>query len=292
MYFFDIMNDHFEQRVLKNGFYLRQFPPAPALRDYVQGYWVLQHTPDSQTQHHEFMHADGGFGLIFNFGDVFQLDDVLLPQGVFLDGTNTVSRMMHWSHRVDAVGIRFRVGGAYPFLGLPLRNIRNHLNLNDVLGRETVHQLFAQMQERTQVTARLKLLDLWLMQRFRQGFAQADVIPFALRALRQADAPVSIAQLADNLYIGQRQLERIFREQVGMTPINYARLLRVAQVRNALKTQMNRTLTEIGADFGYYDQAHFIRDFKAVVGLTPGNYQQRSASRADITPKQDPLNHE
>ncbi|WP_370277516.1 helix-turn-helix domain-containing protein, partial [Pontibacterium sp.] len=68
-------------------------------------------------------------------------------------------------------------------------------------------------------------------------------------------------------------LERLFKQWVGISPKHYSRLLRVNLARSALrKAEGNISLTDAALNAGYFDQAHFNREFKQVVGLTPGQY--------------------
>jgi AraC-like DNA-binding protein len=60
-----------------------------------------------------------------------------------------------------------------------------------------------------------------------------------------------------------------------MSPKQYGRLVRVEKARLALKGLNGQTATRLGADLGYYDQSHFIRDFRAVTGMSPSAYRRR-----------------
>ena len=88
---------------------------------------------------------------------------------------------------------------------------------------------------------------------------------------------LNITDLAKNAPISQRQFERSFKEVAGFTPKLYARIKR-------FETTLNKSgsLTEIALDAGYFDQAHFIRDFKAFTGLQPRNYFKATAGLPDV----------
>jgi transcriptional regulator GlxA family with amidase domain len=76
----------------------------------------------------------------------------------------------------------------------------------------------------------------------------------------------------------QRQLERLYQNQVGISPKQYSQLLRVETARLVLG-QMNKSSTaNLAAELGFYDQSHFIREFSAVIGLTPYAYMKRKLS--------------
>ena len=82
-----------------------------------------------------------------------------------------------------------------------------------------------------------------------------------------------LADLLQSVPLGQRQLERLFRHQVGLTPKQFSRIQRVALVRRELRA--GEALLDTALTCGYSDQAHFIHDFKTVVGMTPGQYRLR-----------------
>jgi len=75
------------------------------------------------------MHPRGGFGIVFNFGDPVYLDGRIIKEPIFLDSANTLSRKMGFFGQIDLIGIRFQEGGAYPFLGVPLHELRNEFTL-------------------------------------------------------------------------------------------------------------------------------------------------------------------
>jgi AraC-like DNA-binding protein len=85
-------------------------------------------------------------------------------------------------------------------------------------------------------------------------------------------------ELAEDLGISQRKLEQLYRIQVGMTPLQYIHLKRIELARMALK-QKKQSNTHLAADLGFYDQAHFIREFSSVIGITPYTYMMRKHPR-------------
>jgi AraC-like DNA-binding protein len=81
---------------------------------------------------------------------------------------------------------------------------------------------------------------------------------------------LSVKQLTDNIGISQRQLSRKFQQYVGLSPKEYLRVSRFLGSLQHLKKHPAQSLTEIAYESGYYDQAHFIRDYRAYTGHTPG----------------------
>lgn len=287
LYFFanrcEQMAQALEAQLAYLGFQL--IPPPRWLRSYVRAFWHIQREAPLEGVQEEPMHPRGGFGIVFNFGDQPRLNARPLAAPVFLDGANTVTRRFGFMGRVELMGVQFHEGGAYPFLGIPLIELRNRRNLLDVLGAAELLPLHSRLHEARTAPARFDLLQKWLERRLSLGVQRDAVVPASLAKLRRGiaqlsngDAVPSIPALADDLAASQRHLERLFRSQVGMSPKLYLRVQRVEAARLALKREWQSN-TRLAAALGYYDQAHFIRDFRSIVGITPYAYMKRKHKR-------------
>ncbi|HEX7962350.1 MAG TPA: helix-turn-helix transcriptional regulator, partial [Terriglobales bacterium] len=200
---------------------------------------------------------------------------------VFLDSANTTSRRMGFQGHVDIMGVRFQEGGAFPFLQVPLIDLQNELNLLDRLDDASLFQLHSRLCEATAMPTRIGLLEGWLMKQLSLGVARSGLIPESLARLRKEIALLrqgfglsSIPKVADDLAISERQLEHLYRSQVGMTPKQYVRLQRIECARLALSHEKQPN-AQLAAALGFYDQAHFIREFRAIIGVTPSAYMRR-----------------
>jgi AraC-like DNA-binding protein len=248
--------------------------PCRELRPFVSAYWHFQRETPLAVYQDEYMHPRGGFGVAFNLGDPVRLDAQLITDPVFLDGANTVSRRMGFFGHIELMGVRFYEGGAYPFLGLPLHELCNETTVLDALDRPGLQRLHARLMEATSVASRIGLLEQWLMARLALGKERDALIPASLAQLREQGGDVSVAALAQDFAISQRQLERLYQGQVGLSPKQYAQLVRVERARRALRQTGEHAVARVAADLGYYDQSHFIREFSAVIGMTPSAYRQ------------------
>ena len=250
--------------------------PSRLLRSYVREYWHLRRETPLLSFHEEYMHPRGGFGIVFNFGDSLRLDAQTVAEPVFLDGANTVSRKLGLLGHVDLMGVRFHEGGAYPFLGVPLVELRNEISFLDALDRPNLLQLHARLQEAKSLSARINLLEDWLIRRLSLGKERDTLIPISLARQREKEGQLEIPELAHAFAVSQRHLERLYQSQVGMSPKRYAQLLRVEAARLALKQRNGQSTTTLAAELDFYDQSHFIREFSAVIGMTPYAYMKRN----------------
>jgi AraC-like DNA-binding protein len=100
-------------------------------------------------------------------------------------------------------------------------------------------------------------------------------------ALLDADPGREIADVARRLGISHGHLDRVFLRHVGLTPRAYARIARLRAVLAGVDVFGSVTWADVAADAGWFDQSHFIRDFKRHTGVTPSAYLR--AQRAEFT---------
>ncbi len=96
----------------------------------------------------------------------------------------------------------------------------------------------------------------------------------ALRAIGAAAGAIRVRTLAQDLGVSQDALEKHFRRIVGASPKQFATIVRVRQAVEL--SRQSPSLTALALDAGYYDQSHFIRDFRAITGDAPGHFFQHA----------------
>jgi AraC-like DNA-binding protein len=94
----------------------------------------------------------------------------------------------------------------------------------------------------------------------------------AAKLLYHTRGQFRVAELADHCHLSMRQLQRQFDETTGVSPKALARAIRFESIRERLMFDANANLTDLAYEFGYADQAHFIKDFKAFTDKTPGEF--------------------
>jgi AraC-like DNA-binding protein len=246
------------------------------LAQYVEHLWLVRgHLP---TRWRNMILPDGAMELIINLGDPQKLckSDNYARYTLFrhswLSGERTKPIVIDEEGYVHLLGVRLRAGGAWPFLGLPLREFTNQVvELDSMLGRE-VSRLREQMDETTDDNARFALVEGWLTARMHRRSEPARAISYALNVIRRGGATVRIGQIADEVGLSHKHLLREFDRCVGLTPKIFAR---VCAFQKAVKWIGQKPLVDwadTAVACGYYDQAHFIHEFRAFSGLTPGAY--------------------
>jgi transcriptional regulator GlxA family with amidase domain len=108
-----------------------------------------------------------------------------------------------------------------------------------------------------------------------------DAIRLAARGLAEGS---SVSEVADRLGLLPRRLSRRFQEAVGLRPKRYARIRRLQRLLRSMNASGDVDWAELAVAHGYYDQAHFINEFREATGLTPTAYRPRSRSEHNHVP--------
>lgn len=91
--------------------------------------------------------------------------------------------------------------------------------------------------------------------------------------LIRSSGRISIEQISNNTGYTMRYIDKLFNQETGLSPKQFAKIIRFQAAVSALNEPYGRSLTEIALDLGYFDQSHFVHDFKKYSGLTPKKYQ-------------------
>lgn len=250
----------------------RQLLPSVSLQPYIQCYWQIQSELSLASPLTELMHPDGGLGMILNFGSDLVYEGKAIDADGFMDGIHTKTRQMTMAGRIDAIGIRFNPGGASRFFSAPLSDISNlTLNLNDL----ALNQFMERCQEEKETNLEgdiLKFVDSLLLKMQTEPRRTDLLVQTVINRIKASRGTISIGDAIIDIGKSCRQIERLFKGHIGMTPKRYARIIRVENARYLLKNNTNQSCTEIGELAGFYDQAHFIREFKSIVDMPPMKY--------------------
>lgn len=247
---------------------LRIYTPHPLLAPLVQGYWIME-AGSLRSAEVRYLHPDGGHGISLNFGDAIPAQGGAMPAGVSLGSRLLVPRALTFGGQVRLAGIRLRPEGAYPLFGTAALT-------GDAFRRGELEELFERARGSGSPRALVVLFDSWLLGRRAHG-ELAPAVGEAIRRIRKTHGALRVGDLAGELEVSPRHLERLFRARVGYTPKQLARITRVRRAKGALAAG-DGPLAQIAARFGYADQAHFTREFSQIIGIPPAEYLLRRAA--------------
>jgi AraC-like DNA-binding protein len=220
--------------------------------------------------------------LIISFGPRWRLIDPDEPvcsqhRVSFVAGMHTIPALVE--HAGESAGVQIDVTplGAHMLLGVPMDSLANQIvELEDVAGC-FVSDLVGRLVDAPDWDARFELLDETIAARLLTARPTCPGVAWAWRRLNETNGAVAIGSLADELGWSRKRLITRFREQIGLPPKAVARVLRFDRVVSILASEEPWRWVDVAYDGGYYDQAHFNRDFRAFAGVTPSQYRARIA---------------
>lgn len=169
--------------------------------------------------------------------------------------------------------VMFTPLGAWRFFRMPMHHLANRVfALHDLLGHGEAATLIMRLQEANGWQACFALLDGVIATRLAEPTDTAGSVAWALRQLARSHGGIGIAALAGEIGCSRKHLATQFHEHVGLAPKTIARILRFQQALQLVNRADRPDWAEIAQAAGYFDQAHFSRDFRRLSGLTPGAY--------------------
>jgi len=196
---------------------------------------------------------------------------ILQPRSVIVGPQLTrVSLDINRDHKAVRVG--FHPGGLHRLLGMPLsRMIDGNFDALDVFGNE-IQEVNEQLQEARDFDAIKQVIERFLLRKLK---VLKPALPFdlAMKELLHHDGNISIEKIASLSCLGLRQFERICKDRIGLPAKLFARLVRFSKAYRQRENFPDLSWTHIAYESGYFDQAHFIRDFKKFAGVAPRTIQ-------------------
>lgn len=178
----------------------------------------------------------------------------------------------------QVVGIKFKPGGFYPFYRQSLHQLNDQRVPVDALLSETMAKLiqsfsqrFKHTCEQQHIAAMLSELDQALAAICPPVDAETRLCGELIRHIQQQPLSIKVQQLSESLQISTRQLQRLCRQRIGMSPKALLNRYRMQQVARQL-ANADSSWKDFIIPLGYTDQAHFINDFKKHIGQPPGAY--------------------
>lgn len=199
------------------------------------------------------------------------------PPALFL-GVYSVHQQIDAIDLAELIGISFHPGGTLPFLPHNTNLFTNRETSLDDLWGASLRSLRDRLREAPTPAQKFDLLEGFLLERLRRARIgnHAPVVRFSLAALHAAPGIATVAELSRTTGFSSRHMSQIFREQVGVPPKLYCRILRFQQAVQQLHTGVDVPWSELALTCGYYDQSHFANDFRAFSGISPTTYTAAS----------------
>jgi AraC-like DNA-binding protein len=181
------------------------------------------------------------------------------------------------------MGIRFRPTGGFAFFGSPMAELAGDVVELDALLGASPLRLQERLWETPALEERFATLEAYVAHRIRRAATPSAEVAGAVFAIRHSHGTARISEVARGVGASGRRLARLFREQVGLTPKRFARVVRFQAVLAELGSREAVPWATLAQDFGFFDQAHFVKEFRA-----PSRAWRRPSSCAGARPTGNP----
>jgi AraC-like DNA-binding protein len=173
----------------------------------------------------------------------------------------------------EILGVHFKAGGAFPFLGCAFGELHNaSVTLDELWGEKRARRLLELLSEAKTVDQKFQLLERWLMWIAGRPLKHHAAVSLALKEFQADPGLYTSARIARETNLSQRRFIELFRDEVGMTPKLFCRVQRFQNVITTIQDRAAVDWVDLALSLGYSDQSHFIHDFREFSGLSPSEY--------------------
>ncbi len=270
--------------------------PAPPLDRFIDDIYCLTGVP-----RHRLMSVPPmpSAHLFVNLGEPARLwdSDPSVPSAVFAGawfmGVWTRRFGYEYPARVRLAGVHFKPWGMSPFTGMPAAELRDRWVPADAVWRRSADRIRNQLGETASATETLRVLEEELRSRLAAAPPRGlDLVRYAGERLAACHGAAPVSALADAAGVSGNHLAAQFKSHVGVTPKRVARIYRFARLILSVDARCPAGLAELAHTAGYFDQAHFSREFKDFTGRTPTEYlalRRRFPAEQGFPPDSGPM---
>lgn len=256
--------------------YLTYIPQSP-LTAFVDKFWLYEGDYPSHEKERVLPH--GSLELFINLNEdrinVYDHKDYNRFQrfrGSLISGPHTGFSVIDTTCLTSIMGVHFRPGGVSPFLNFPAAELRDaHVPLDSLWG-PAANDLREQLLVAGTPYAKFQILEHFLMKQTVAPLVQHPAVAFALKKFEDFPGMVAISDVTEQISLSPRRFIQVFKEEVGLTPKRYCRIRRFQEVLKLIGSGQQVDWTDVAMACGYFDQAHFIHDFRSFSGLNPTTY--------------------
>jgi AraC-like DNA-binding protein len=252
------------------------YKPKPPLSKFVDTFWL--HEGREGEHKSERIFPTGTLELAINLRQnelrFYDTDNCSRFSGAIISGAH--SRSLAPVPEASVIGVHFKPGGAFPFLGLSAADLADtHVDLETLWGL-SARRLRERLCEKRTAAERFQLLEETLLSRLGHGVKQHYAVSSTLEMFGRNQLGATVREAAKYVGLSQRRLIQVFKAEVGMTPKLFSRVQRFQQTGNFVQHNPSPNWATLALDLGYFDQSHLIREFLEFSGLSPTNYVNRN----------------
>jgi AraC-like DNA-binding protein len=251
------------------------FEPDNDLASLVKCYWTLE-SPKEKTPEKNTIVPDGCMKMIFHHGDLYKQytengNRIFLPR-CFVIGQLTGPFEVEPTGKTGIFFVCFHPNGFLPFATIPIKEMENTaVPLEQLFGNDG-QDIEQKILNANSTSERINLIETFLFHRLSDTATVDQIVKSTVETILTANGQLSVEELSRQTNVNRRQLERKFSSAIGLSPKQLSKTIRLQTTLKTLLSKKVTSLTTLAYENEYYDQAHFIKDFKEFTGITPKEF--------------------
>jgi len=182
--------------------------------------------------------------------------------------------------------ISFKKGMSYPFYPFPVSEVADHVLDSDLIWGDEFALVREQMLETGDIDRRFALMEKFLLDKFASRLVVDECVSFAVGEMSRNPDRLNIARMNTRIGYSQKHFISMFKRRVGLTPKAYLKIMRFQKAIHTIESIPGRGIdwAAVSYDCGFYDQSHFINDFRVFSGFTPEEYLTKKSDYMNYVP--------
>jgi AraC-like DNA-binding protein len=249
----------------KDKFSLSRFQPSRPLQPFIEHYWVVRYDLHGEEPYTQTVLSYPNVHLAFEHDHMGRRS---LIYGIL---KRPFVRKLEGAGKV--LGVKFRAGGFYPYWQRDVSALTGTvIEASEVFG-PGVRDLMDTVLDASDVAAMARQADHAFLTKLPERDAQAELADRIVQTTMNDRSILKVEQLCEQTGLSIRQLQRLFHKYIGVSPKWVIKRFRLQEAAERLE-QGEIQLADLAMQLGYFDQSHFIKDFKSVIGQSPEAYRQ------------------
>lgn len=241
---------------------LTEFVPNNFLQRYIDAYWFFRNT--SENKIYFPVVPDGCSDIIFYLNDSKKLGNL---KSTFVTGIMEYAQLISIPTNMEFFGIRFKPSILFYVLKTDMRKITNSMSELSQFNKNIVNKL------KIDPYAKNESIVLNIENQIERMLEKIDAQDNFLKSVEKIieNPSIGIEDIQEEYGLSLKTLQRNFYKKIGLSPKKFARIMRFQKAHKKISKEGLKNLVVIALSSGYFDQAHFNREYKKLVGYNPSN---------------------
>ncbi len=261
-------------------YHFKHIEPSSKLKPFIVGYWLMERSKDCPVATRLTLVPDGHPEFVFHLNEPFwflsEYDPPTQHARTGIIGQLTKAMEMKALPGAKAFFVKLYPWVPYWLFKTPLYLFNNQsVELENLDKTENIKSLAKNIRSASSVNEMIAHFESYFIKKVK-SHSTNPLLELAIKKIFQKKGNLTMDELNLNVKVSHRYLEMLFKKELGLSPKRYARIIRIKKISLQLIEQPNTQLSQLAYQWNYYDQSHFIKDFKSISLQTPRQFLEYS----------------